>query len=62
MHFSIDSGKCRLELDKKIKRQKKMQITQCEEDLFDGNQKNEWNLSYWINPDRGDYFLLKKLF
>ena len=39
-----------------------MQITQCEEDLFDGNQKNEWNLSYWINPDRGDYFLLKKLF
>ena len=38
-----------------------MQITQCEEDLFDGNQKNEWNLSYWINPDRGELFFAEKV-
>ena len=36
-------------------------ITQCQEDLFDGKQKNEWNLSYWINPDRGELFFAEKV-
>lgn len=36
-------------------------VVQCEEDLFNGNQKQEWNLSYWINPDRGELFFAKKV-
>ncbi|SUT91255.1 ATP-dependent nuclease [Actinobacillus lignieresii] len=36
-------------------------VTQCKEDLFDGNQKNEWNLSYWINPDRAELFFAEKV-
>ena len=36
-------------------------VIQCEEDLFDGNQKSEWNLSYWINPDRGELFFAEKV-
>lgn len=36
-------------------------VVQCEEDLFDGDAKQEWNLSYWINPDRGELFFAKKV-
>ncbi|WP_255409128.1 ATP-dependent endonuclease [Glaesserella australis] len=46
---------------KKENEQAGSKVTQCEEDLFDGNQKNEWNLSYWINPDRGELFFAEKV-
>ena len=46
---------------KKQNEQTGSKVTQCEEDLFDGNQKNEWNLSYWINPDRGELFFAEKV-
>lgn len=36
-------------------------ITQCEDELFDGNEKENWNLSYWINPDRGELFFAEKV-
>jgi CRISPR-associated exonuclease Cas4 len=35
---------------------------QCTEDLFDlESDKNNFNLSYWINPDRGELFFAKKI-
>ncbi|WHP46430.1 AAA family ATPase [Mannheimia bovis] len=37
------------------------EIIQCNEDLFEGDEKQEWNLSYWINPDRGELFFAKKV-
>ena len=46
---------------KKESEQAGSKVTQCQEDLFDGNQKNEWNLSYWINPDRGELFFAEKV-
>lgn len=46
---------------KKENEQAGSKVTQCQEDLFDGNQKNEWNLSYWINPDRGELFFAEKV-
>ena len=36
-------------------------ITQCEDELFDGSEKENWNLSYWINPDRGELFFAEKV-
>lgn len=36
-------------------------ITQCEDDLFDGSERENWNLSYWINPDRGELFFAEKV-
>lgn len=46
---------------KKESEQTGSKVTQCKEDLFDGSQKNEWNLSYWINPDRGELFFAEKV-
>ena len=37
------------------------QVTQCNEDLFDGNDRDNWNLSYWINPDRSELFFAEKV-
>jgi CRISPR-associated exonuclease Cas4 len=34
---------------------------QCEEELFIGNGKKDFNLSYWINPDRSELFFAKKV-
>ena len=36
-------------------------ITQGEDDLFDGSERENWNLSYWINPDRGELFFAEKV-
>ena len=36
-------------------------ITQCEDDLFDGDEQDNWNLSYWINPDRSELFFSEKV-
>ncbi len=36
-------------------------IYQCTEDLFAGNKKKDFNLSYWINPDRSELFFAKKV-
>ncbi|WP_325062654.1 ATP-dependent nuclease [Aggregatibacter actinomycetemcomitans] len=36
-------------------------VTQCEDDLFDGNEQENWNLSYWINPDRSELFFAEKV-
>ncbi len=37
------------------------QVTYCSEDLFTGNEKKDFNLSYWINPDRGELFFASKV-
>ena len=58
--ISIDKYKS-IYIIKKENEQYGSKVTQCEEDLFDGNQKNEWNLSYWINPDRGELFFAEKV-
>lgn len=34
---------------------------QCVEDLFTGNKKKDFNMSYWINPDRGEFFFAKRV-
>ncbi len=36
-------------------------IRQCVDDLFEGNDKKDFNLSYWINPERGELFFAKKV-
>ena len=36
-------------------------ITHCEDDLFDGSERENWNLSYWINPDRGELFFAEEV-
>ena len=36
-------------------------VKQCAEDLFEGNSKKDFNLSYWINPDRGELFFASKV-
>lgn len=36
-------------------------IKQCTEELFDGDSKKDFNLSYWINPDRGELFFASKV-
>ena len=36
-------------------------IKKCQEDLFDGDSKKDFNLSYWINPDRGELFFANKV-
>lgn len=36
-------------------------IKQCADDLFDGDAKKDFNLSYWINPDRGELFFASKV-
>ena len=58
--ISIDKYKS-IYIIKKENEQYGSKVTQCEEDLFDGNQKNEWNLSYWINPDRGELLFAEKV-
>ncbi len=37
------------------------QVHQCLEDLFTGDNKKDFNLTYWINPDRGELFFAKKV-
>jgi CRISPR-associated exonuclease Cas4 len=36
-------------------------IRQCNEELFDGDAKKNFNLAYWINPDRGELFFATKV-
>lgn len=36
-------------------------ICSCADELFEGNAKKDFNLSYWINPDRGELFFAKKV-
>ena len=36
-------------------------VKQCSEDLFEGDSKKDFNLSYWINPDRGELFFASKV-
>lgn len=36
-------------------------VKQCTEELFDGDTKKDFNLSYWINPDRGELFFASKV-
>ena len=35
-------------------------ICQCIEDLFTGDLKKDFNLTYWINPDRSELFFAEK--
>jgi len=36
-------------------------VKQCIEELFEGDFKKDFNLSYWINPDRGELFFASKV-
>lgn len=36
-------------------------IKQCIDDLYEGDAKKDFNLSYWINPDRGELFFASKV-
>ena len=36
-------------------------VRQCKDELFIGDGKKDFNLSYWINPDRGELFFAKKV-
>lgn len=36
-------------------------VSQCTEDLFSGNKKKDFNLTYWINPDRSELFFAKRV-
>lgn len=36
-------------------------VTYCAEELFTGDAKKDFNLSYWINPDRGELFFASKV-
>ena len=36
-------------------------VKQCVDDLFEGEAKKDFNLSYWINPDRGELFFASKV-
>ncbi len=36
-------------------------VKQCADDLFGGDSKKDFNLSYWINPDRGELFFASKV-
>ena len=37
------------------------EIRQCIEDVFSGNEKKDFNLSYWVNPDRSELFFAKQV-
>ncbi len=37
------------------------QVTYCSEDLFTGDAKKDFNLSYWMNPDRGELFFASRV-
>lgn len=41
--------------------EKGTKVKQCSEDLFEGDSKKDFNLSYWINPDRGELFFASKV-
>ncbi|MFT6036663.1 MAG: putative ATP-dependent endonuclease of OLD family [Marivirga sp.] len=36
-------------------------ICQCTEEIFTGNDKKDFNLSYWVNPDRSELFFAQKV-
>lgn len=36
-------------------------VCQCTDELFTGDKKKDFNLSYWINPDRSELFFAKKV-
>ena len=37
------------------------QICQCTDVIFTGDKKKDFNLSYWINPDRSELFFARKV-
>jgi hypothetical protein len=37
------------------------QVCQCTDDIFTGDKKKDFNLSYWINPDRSELFFAKRV-
>jgi CRISPR-associated exonuclease Cas4 len=37
------------------------EIRQCTEDIFTGDKKKDFSLSYWINPDRSELFFAKRV-
>ena len=36
-------------------------VRKCAGDIFEGNEKRDFNLTYWINPDRSELFFAKKV-
>lgn len=46
---------------KKDSEQTGTQICQCTDDIFTGDDKRDFNLTYWINPDRSELFFAKRV-
>lgn len=46
---------------KKDSEQTSTEICQCTADIFTGDSKKDFNLSYWINPDRSELFFAKRV-
>ena len=46
---------------KKTSPQEGTKAFQCTDDLYIGDDKKDFNLSYWINPDRSELFFAKKV-
>ena len=36
-------------------------VKQCSDELFEGDSKKDFNLSYWLNPDRSELFFASKV-
>ncbi|MDN2656850.1 AAA family ATPase [Cobetia sp. 14N.309.X.WAT.E.A4] len=36
-------------------------VRKCAGDIFEGDEKKDFNLTYWINPDRSELFFAKKV-
>ncbi|CCK80749.1 AAA family ATPase [Desulfobacula toluolica] len=36
-------------------------VCQCTDDIFSGDSKKDFNLSYWVNPDRSELFFAQKV-
>ncbi|MGX9523608.1 ATP-dependent nuclease [Alcaligenes nematophilus] len=37
------------------------EICQCSDEIFSGDEKKDFNLSYWVNPDRSEMFFAKRV-
>jgi len=58
--ISLDNYKS-IAIVRKNQETNKTIISQCQEELFQGTEKQKFNLLSWINPDRAELFFAKKI-
>ena len=46
---------------KKDSEEEGTKVCQCSDDIFTGDAKKDFNMSYWINPDRSELFFAKRV-